>query len=123
MLTDHRTCARNEKQKVKEKVGKLSDVKLLPVAIGRHVNLKELQKINDGQEVPMFGEYEDPEKVGTKIIQGIYCKCTPKKVCFYIAFNVFCSLLEKFERNGKSYDHRDLIVLEKLRFQNVFHPN
>ena len=25
-------------------------------------------------------------------------------------------------RNGKSRDHRDLIVLEKLRFQNVFHP-
>ena len=72
MLTDHRTCARNEKQKVKEKVRKikLSDVKLLPIAIGRHVNLKELQKINDGHEVPMFGEYEDPEKVGTKIIQG-----------------------------------------------------
>ena len=72
MLTDHRTCARNEKQKVKEKVGKLSDVQLLPIAIGRHVNLKELQKINSGREVPMFGEYEEPEKVGTKIIQGTY---------------------------------------------------
>jgi len=72
VLTDHRTCARNEKQKVKEKVGKLSDVKLLPIAIGRHVNLKELQKINNGCEVPMFGEYEDPEKVGRKIIQGAY---------------------------------------------------
>ena len=72
MLTDHRTCARNEKQKVKEKVGELSDVKLLPIAIGRHVNIKELQKISNRQEVPMFGEYEDPEKVGTKIIQGAY---------------------------------------------------
>ena len=72
MLTDHRTCARNKTQKVKEKVGKLSDVKLVPIGIGRHVNLKELQKINNGCEVPMFGEYEDPEKVGTKIIQGAF---------------------------------------------------
>ena len=72
MLTDHRTCARNKKQKVKEKVGELSDVKLVPIGIGRHVNLKELQKINNGCEVPMFGEYEDPEKVGTKIIQGAF---------------------------------------------------
>lgn len=73
MLTDHRTCARNEKQKVKEKIEEiLRDVKLLPIAIGRHVNLKELQKINNCREVPMFGEYEDPAKVGTKIIQGAF---------------------------------------------------
>ena len=65
----------------------MSDVQLLPIAIGRHVNLKELQKINNGREVPMFGEYEDPEKVGTKIIQGTYMEqpelgpvhTTPKK--------------------------------------------
>ena len=54
----------------------MSDVTLLPIAIGRHVNLKELQKINDGHEVPMFGEYEDPEKVGKKIIQGAYMQQT-----------------------------------------------
>ena len=89
VLTDHRTCARNEKQKVKEKVGKLSDVKLLPIAIGRHVNLKELQKINNGCEVPMFGEYEDPEKVGRKIIQGAYMQ-QPE-------LGLVCSTLKKFE--------------------------
>ena len=96
MLTDHRTCARNEKQKVKEKVGKLSGVKLLPVAIGRHVNLKELQKINDGQEVPMFGEYEDPEKVGTKIIQGMYCKCNRLNCTHYTKEILFLYRIQCF---------------------------
>lgn len=73
MLTDHRTCERKEKEEVKKKVEELKrmPVKLLPIAIGRHVNLKELQKINDGCNVPMFGEYEDPEKIGTKIIHGM----------------------------------------------------
>lgn len=72
MLTDHRTCERKEKEKVKEKVEEIRTlpVKLLPIAIGRHVSLRELQKINNGREVPMFGEYEDPKTIGTKIIHG-----------------------------------------------------
>ena len=72
MLTDHRTCARNKKQKVKEKVDEIRGmaVKLLPIAIGKYVSLRELQKINNGREVPMFGEYEDHEKIGMKIIHG-----------------------------------------------------
>lgn len=36
-------------------------------------------------------------------------------------------ILDLFEikkiRAGKSHDHRDIIVFEKLRFQNVFHPH
>ncbi|XP_078372242.1 uncharacterized protein LOC144655919 isoform X2 [Oculina patagonica] len=73
VLTDHRTCERKEKKRVKEKVEEIKamPVKLLPIAIGRNVNLRELQKINNGREVPMFGEYDDPEKIGMKIIHEI----------------------------------------------------
>lgn len=72
MLTDHRTCARNEKEEVAEKVKEVKSlpIKMFPMAIGRHVNIRELQKINGGNEVVMFGEYEDPKKVGLKIIHG-----------------------------------------------------
>lgn len=73
VLTDHRTCERKEKKRVKEKIEEIKamPVKLLPIAIGRNVNLRELQKINNGREVPMFGEYDDPEKIGMKIIHGM----------------------------------------------------
>lgn len=46
-------------------------IKLVPVGIGSHINIRELERINnDGRDVIHFGEYENPKNVGRKIMHG-----------------------------------------------------
>jgi len=43
-------------------------IKLVPVGIGPHINIRELERINnDGHEIMHFGEYAHPRSVGTTI--------------------------------------------------------
>ena len=67
----------NEKEAAKKEVENLKEqrIGMSLKAIGRCVNIRELQKINNGKEVAMFGEYEDHKKVGMKIIHGEWDDC------------------------------------------------
>lgn len=88
VLTDHRTCTRNKKEKVKERVEEIRKLpvdKLLPIAIGRHINIRELQDLQHRIKVPMFGEYEDAKKIATKILHGAY---NMQVHCIIIASNI-----------------------------------
>ena len=73
VLTDHKTCLRHEKELVKDQVAKIKEkgIKLVPVAIGPHINIRELERINnDGRKIMHFGEYTNPKNVGKKIWHG-----------------------------------------------------
>lgn len=72
-FTDHKTSLKHEKGAVDRQVEALKDdIKFLPVAIGRHVNIRELEKITDyKKEIIHFGEYENPDTVSTRIWHGI----------------------------------------------------
>ena len=73
-FTDHKTCVRYEKDLVKDQVKevkKIKGIKLVPVGIGSHINIRELERINnDGRDIIHFGEYENPKNVGKKILHG-----------------------------------------------------
>ena len=62
----------NERKAAQEEVVDIEerDIRMFLIAIGRYVKIRELQKISNGKEVPMFGEHEDHKKVGMKIIHG-----------------------------------------------------
>ena len=72
VLTDRLTWDANERRAAQKDVIHLEKqhIRMFPIAIGRNVKIRELQKISNGKEVPMFGEYEDHKKVGMKIIHG-----------------------------------------------------
>lgn len=73
-FTDHKTCLKSQKDLVKDQVKKVKvdmGIKLVPVGIGSHINIRELERINnDGRDVIHFGEYENPKNVGRKIMHG-----------------------------------------------------
>ena len=65
-----------QKDLVKDQVKKVKGmgIKLVPVGIGSHINIRELERIkinNDGRDVIHFGEYENPKNVGKKIMHGM----------------------------------------------------
>jgi len=68
-----------------------------------------LKEFGDGGFTPkthqMFSVHTTPEKFETATISGHFGLCLRKP------------------RSGKSHDYRDVIVLEKFRFQNVFRPH
>ncbi|KAJ7393957.1 hypothetical protein OS493_003626 [Desmophyllum pertusum] len=71
-FTDHKTSLKHENYLVANQVEAMKGIKLVPVAIGTHVIIRELQKIaNDGHDhdhdIIHFGEYEDPETVSKRI--------------------------------------------------------
>ncbi|KAJ7393952.1 hypothetical protein OS493_003621 [Desmophyllum pertusum] len=71
-FTDHKTNLKHEKDLVANQVEAMKDIKLVPVAIGTHVIIRELQKIaNDGHDhdhdIIHFGECEKPETVSKRI--------------------------------------------------------
>lgn len=73
ILTDNRVCLRHEKDQLRKQVEEIKTlgVKIVPVAFGTHVNLRELEKIKStGSDVIHSGEYEDHRKVGKKILFG-----------------------------------------------------
>jgi len=73
LFTDHKICLRQDKELVKDQVNKIKEmgIKLVPVGIGPHINIRELERINnDGHEIMHFGEYADPRSVGKTIWHG-----------------------------------------------------
>ena len=77
-FTDHKTSLKHKRQLVEDKVKALTmkNIKLIPVAIGAHVNIRELKKIT--QDISLqpdhaiihFGECEKPETVSKRIWHG-----------------------------------------------------
>lgn len=46
-------------------------VKIVPVGIGSHIDIRELERINsDGRKVMNFGECANPEIVGKSVSYG-----------------------------------------------------
>jgi len=48
---------------------------------------------------------------------------TPEEFKYAAITGHFRFVFERKTRSGKSHDYRDVIVFEKLRFQNVFRPH
>ena len=72
-FTDHKICLRQYKEFVEEKIQQIKEmgVKIVPVGIGSHIDIRELEKINsDGRKVMHFGEYANPEIVGKSVSYG-----------------------------------------------------
>ena len=56
-------------------------VQLVPVGVGEHVKLSELNKIASENVTALhYGEYESPRTLGTAIIQGKLCSVAKKIV-------------------------------------------
>ena len=73
VLTDHKVCLRHEKEQVEEEIKKEKGFKIVPVGIGPHIDIRELETINsDGRKVKRFGEYANPEIVGKNILHGMF---------------------------------------------------
>ena len=72
ILTDHRTCLWNENDQVMEETAKVKNkqIKVITVALGPHVNIRELEDIDDGPEVLHFGENESSQTVGKCLLQS-----------------------------------------------------
>ena len=73
LFTDHKICLRQDKELVKDQVTKIKEmgIKLVPVGIGPHINIRELERINnEGHEIMHFGEYADPRSVGKTVWHG-----------------------------------------------------
>lgn len=70
-FTDHKTSSKHASDLVEAQVKAMKDIKLLPVAIGSHVNIRELEKITGySQEIIHFSACEKPDTVSTRIWHG-----------------------------------------------------
>ena len=48
-------------------------IKIVPVGIGPHINIRELERIDrEGSKVMHFGEYANPREAGKKIWHGMF---------------------------------------------------
>ena len=75
LLTDHKICLREYRKRVKEEIKKVKEmgVKIVPVGIGPHINICELERIDrEGSKVMHFGEYANPREAGKKIWHGMF---------------------------------------------------
>ena len=55
-------------------------IKIVPVGIGPHINIRELERIDrEGSKVMHFGEYANPRGVAKKIWHGMF-RMLQKKV-------------------------------------------
>ena len=75
LLTDHKICLREYRKRVKEEIKKVKEmgVKIVPVGIGPHINICELERIDrEGSKVMHFGEYANPREVAKKIWHGMF---------------------------------------------------
>ena len=87
LLTDHKMCLRKYRIHVKEEVKKVKEmgVNIVPVGIGRNVDIQELGRIgSDGHKIIHFGEYANPKTVGNSIFNGMFiaetCFCIKAKI-------------------------------------------
>ena len=56
-------------------------VKIVPVGIGPHINICELERIDrEGSKVMHFGEYANPREAGKKIWHGMFRMLQLEKV-------------------------------------------
>lgn len=70
-FTDHQTSPKHERNLVEKQVNAMKGIKLVPVAIGTHVNIRELTKIaNSEHDIIHCGEFEKPETVSKRIWHG-----------------------------------------------------
>ena len=75
LLTDHKICPRYLMEHVEEEVNKVKQmgVIILPVGMGPHIDIWELERINgDGHKIMHFGEYANPKTVGNSIFNGMF---------------------------------------------------
>ena len=75
LLTDQKICLRQDKKDVEEEVKKVKEmgVNILPVGMGPHIDIRELEGINrDGHKIMHFGEYANPKTVGNSIFNGMF---------------------------------------------------
>ena len=82
LLTDHKICLREYRKRVKEEIKKVKEmgIKIVPVGIGPHINIRELERIDrEGSRVMHFGEYANPREVAKKIWHGMF-RMLQKKV-------------------------------------------
>lgn len=72
VLTDRLMWDANERKDAQKEVANIEkqSISMFPIAIGKYVSIRELQKVSNGKEVPVFGEYEDHKKVGMNIVHG-----------------------------------------------------
>ena len=75
ILTDHRTCVWDESDQVMDETTKVKkkQIKVITVAFGPHVNIRELKDIDDGPEVLHFGENDSWRTVGKCLLQSKCC--------------------------------------------------
>lgn len=74
LLTDQKICLRQDKKDLEEEVKKVKEmgVNILPVGMGPHIDIRELEGINrDGHKIMHFGEYANPKTVGNSIFNGM----------------------------------------------------
>ena len=56
-------------------------IKIVPVGIGPHINIRELERIDrEGSKVMHFGEYANPREAGKKIWHGMFRMLQLEKV-------------------------------------------
>ena len=82
LLTDHKICLREYRKRVKKEIKKVKEmgIKIVPVGIGQHINIRELERIDrEGSKVMHFGEYANPRGVAKKIWHGMF-RMLQKKV-------------------------------------------
>ena len=75
LLTDQKICLRQDKKDVEEEVKKVKEmgVNILPVGMGPHIDIRELEGINrDGHKIMHFVEYANPKTVGKSIFNGMF---------------------------------------------------
>ena len=75
LLTDQKICLRQDKKDVEEEVKKVKEmgVNILPVGMGPHIDIRELEGISrEGHKIMHFGEYADPKTVGNSILHGMF---------------------------------------------------
>ena len=73
-FTDHKICLKRQyKEFIEKRIQPIKEmgVKIVPVGIGSHIDIRELEKINsDGRKVMHFGEYANPKIVGKSVSYG-----------------------------------------------------
>ena len=56
-------------------------IKIVPVGIGPHISIRELERIDrEGSKVMHFGEYANPREAGKKIWHGMFRMLQLEKV-------------------------------------------
>lgn len=97
-FTDHKTSLKHERSLAENQVKALKGIKLLPVAVGPHANIRELETITDNKlDIIHFGEYEKPQTVSKRIWHGTEMNfCSQRNILtWYYLGVIFPMLVDK----------------------------